>query len=192
MRTCGHKIILLGFLAIFFGIIGTPTSYAGINELEKFSMNPFVPEFHVTALMQRAKKELLDRFGQPLKIESRAGLSPQIVGSTIEKSILQYDGMTIDIETDITSKFNQPSWVRRLHISSSKYVLSNGLSIGATKGRYLEILGNNYRQDQNTITFDVSVYLNHVGTTFHLTQSVSIKFSDTGKSESITWIYHEH
>ena len=133
-----------------------------------------------------AKDELIKRFGQPLKEESVIKPNYRDPGGVdgIEHSTLYYDGMTIRVITNMTP-INRiphtPSYIKEMHITSPKYKLVFGLSIGTNKKQYIDNLGNKYLEDGDALIFNESIY-----------HSISIKFSDKGESESITWLTDEN
>ena len=175
------------YVVIYSSIFGLSNAYGEYSKLERFAVDPFYPAFQKELALERyAKQEILKRFGQPLKEEAVIKPNYRDPGGVdgIEYSTLYYEGMVIRVITDMTPINHiphTPSYVKEIQITSPKYKLVYGLSIGTDKKHYIDSLGKEYNEDLGALVFDASIY-----------HRILIKFSDAGKSESITWLTDEN
>ena len=155
-----------------------------------FADNMFEPEIPGAGLReggQVTKENLIDRFGQPLKIISRKEADHREPKVTNEILTLEYAGLTITIaKPDFEKK--PIFWIDEIVVTSSDYHLKYGLRIGQPKNSFLRELGKPLKDETKSIFYFVkNVVMVKKSFGFESNINIIIEFDEKDQARKIVW-----
>lgn len=172
---------LYGLLAV--ALLAQPIAYNPDErpDLIAFGFDGFDPgiDRHIDASDTREK--LLQRFGQPRKLEMRK--EPHRRDPTVlyvEVYTWQYDGLEIITTRPVLyAGYEKPNqWIDKITLTNPDYQLKFGLRIGSPREAFIEKFGQPGKETASSITYWATYYGTDGRVTFRSHPRIYIEFDD--------------
>lgn len=145
------------------------------QDLTTFAFDGFDPGIGAT---EDAPKKLVARFGLPSRVDKRSGPDGREPGVITEVETWRYDGLEVVIWGDYGST---KRWISQITLTSPKYKLKFGLTIGSSREAFAERLG-----PPNPHLSHPELY-SYLGGSTGTYASVDIYFDKSGRATKIVW-----
>lgn len=162
------------------------------DDLIRFAWDGFEPGINRSIGQGDTKEKLLQRFGQPSKLDIRE--EPHKRDPTIlhvEVYTWHWEGLEIITTRPILYEgYDKPQqYVKRITLTNPKHTLKFGLAIGAPRAAFVEKLGRSRSEEPKTLGYSTEFYAGEGGATFVHRPSISIEFDEEHRVKKITWQY---
>ena len=165
-------------------------------DLVTFAFDGFEPGINRFIGEADAHQKIVDRFGQPQRVESAQQDNPAL-GMATEIRTWQYDGLSI--VTSGATGYPQ-RWINEITLTSPKYPLKFGLSIGSPRNAFVARLGSPKTDSWYTRTSPIeysAAYGNMESRkdegqiAVHAQSHVKIFFDRNARANKIAWKYSD-
>lgn len=163
------------------------------DDLIRFGWDGFEPGINRSIGEGDTKEKLLRRFGEPRELKMRK--EPHKRDPTVlhvEVYTWQWEGLEIITTRLILYEgYDDPvQFVKEITLTSPKYKLKFGLSIGAPRAAFIDKLGRPHSEGPKAaMEYETEFYAGEGGATFVHRPYISIEFDAEQLAKKITWQY---
>ena len=139
MFRTNHRWLFAGALVIALASVASANPYEGINDNPsdrlRFAMDPFEKPISHSYALGNAKKQVLQRFGEPIE-RSFATHETRWIDQTQASHGLKYS----DVYFVIGERNDGPNtWIERIEITGNAHVLKYDVQIGSPRARIVSL-----------------------------------------------------